>query len=86
MRKRKNSKSLRCRGGFNFCLKFQGKYSEQELKRLFIELYKMEIFTQEDFCAPNKDQKESFWIRLSCAELPEQFIKKFSLFKQIIEM
>lgn len=71
-------------GGFNFCIFCNSKISEKEFKRYVSEIYKMELFTQEDFCCYG-EKSTNFWIRISCAEERETFENKFNILCSALE-
>lgn len=71
-------------GGFNFCIKIDCIKNEKDLKTISSKEYKLELFTQEDFCCTIKNNK-NFWIRISCAESQESFEEKFNLLCCIID-
>ena len=51
-------------------------FSEHIFLKYASEKYKLELFTQEDFCCKTKGDY-SFWLRISCAECAKTFEKKF---------
>lgn len=70
-------------GGFNFCVKFKSSMGEKEFKNYANKKYKLELFTQEDFCCETMDSRY-FWLRISCAEMSESFNEKFEILCQIL--
>ena len=70
-------------GGYNFCIKVTCFWGEKGLKKYASEKYKLELFTQEDFCCKTKGDY-SFWLRISCAECAKTFEKKFELLSSIL--
>lgn len=64
-------------GGFNFCIKYKGIYTQEKLKEYASSNYSLEIFTQEDFCDVCRNDEREYWVRISCAEEEDSFKKKF---------
>lgn len=80
----KGYKITKLSGGYNFCIFLQSKVNEKKLKEYSNKKYRLELFTQEDFCCKEKNSKH-FWIRISCAESYESFKEKFKILCSIIE-